>query len=251
MDAPGNFYRQLAGRYDEMTRFRERLGPEQKVLEAWARQYRWQSVLDAACGSGLYSIVCARLGLAVTGTDLEPAMIALAKQHAVEFAVSARFETVAMQELPAHFDRTFDAVLCLGNSFPHLLTDQDCDRTLAGFFQLLNPGGTVVIQSINYDRVLAKQERVVAINRSGDREFVRFYDFIPPLVRFNVLTIDWADGKATPALESTELYPYRADEMRAALSRAGFSDITLYGDLRFAPFMPTESKDLVIVGKAR
>jgi ubiquinone/menaquinone biosynthesis C-methylase UbiE len=245
------FYEKLAPVYDEMTRFRERLEPEQRVLETWARKYRWRAVLDTACGSGLHSVACARLGLEVVGVDISPAMIELARQHAAELGVQAQFLAAPMQDLPAYLPQphTFDVVLCMGNSFPHLLTGHDCDQTLAGFDKLLNPGGTVIIQNINYDRVLAQQERVVAVNRAGEREFVRFYDFIPPLVRFNVLTVDWAKGKTAHALESTELYPYRADEMKRALAEAGFAEVNCYGDMKFSPFKPNGSVNLLMVGR--
>ena len=54
---------------------------------------------------------------------------------------------------------TFDAVLCLGNSFAHLpdfegnLTNQR--KALGNFKALLKPGGMLVIDHRNYDEILS------------------------------------------------------------------------------------------------
>ena len=38
-----------------------------------------------------------------------------------------------MQNLPASLAGPFDALLCMGNSLPHLLTDEDLTAALSGF----------------------------------------------------------------------------------------------------------------------
>jgi len=52
----------------------------------------------------------------------------------------------------------FDAIICIGNSFPHL---PDTDGTMSNqrlaisnFIELLNPGGLLVIDHRNYDEIL-------------------------------------------------------------------------------------------------
>ena len=53
---------------------------------------------------------------------------------------------------------SFDAVICLGNSFAHL---QDVDgrtanqrRAVSNFLQLVRPGGILVIDHRNYDEII-------------------------------------------------------------------------------------------------
>ena len=85
------------------------------VVEAWLRdqQVSGQSVLDLGCGSGEVSLVAARLGAHVTGLDIVPAMIAIARQSAAAagFAGSTEFRVhdLATDALPAA-----DVVLMIG-----------------------------------------------------------------------------------------------------------------------------------------
>ena len=82
-----------------------------------------------------------------------------------------------MQELAEKVPGPLDAALCMGNSLPHLLTDADLSAALESFRRVLRPGGLLATQVLNYARVLARGERIVGIDRHGERLYVRFYDF--------------------------------------------------------------------------
>jgi glycine/sarcosine N-methyltransferase len=243
------FYEKLAGVYDELTRYQDRLLLETPVMKKWVEAFHIQSALDAAGGTGLHAVILAQLGVKTTGTDISPAMVQQAQQHARAAGVTINLLIAAMQELRQKITGTFDAIFCLGNSLPHLLTKQDLAASLDGFHHLLNTGGIAVIQNLNYDRVLGKKERIIGAHRAGHREFVRWYDLTVPLVQFNVLTIDWASGQAQYSLETTELYPYRQQELDQALRSAGFKIIEYFGDMQRNPFIPGESKNMVVMGK--
>lgn len=244
-----DFYEAIAGQYDDMTRFKQRLQSEKAVLQRWVERYGFYSAIDAACGTGLHAVLLAQMGIQVVGTDLSSSMLAEAKKHADEAGVEVTWVPAPMQELGQHIRGRFDSVFCLGNSLPHLLTQADLLATLEAFHALLNPFGVLVIQLLNYDRILTTQERIVGVHRQGSREYVRFYDFLPGEIRFNVLTIDWADEKAAHSLHSTLLHPYRQDELMQALAHCGFVDFDCFGDMQFSPFDKTSSQNLIIVGK--
>ena len=52
----------------------------------------------------------------------------------------------------------FDAVICLGNSFPHLpdFRGDQADQKLAlsNFYDILKPGGILIIDHRNYDEII-------------------------------------------------------------------------------------------------
>jgi hypothetical protein len=146
----------------------------------------------------------------------------------------------------------FDALLCLGNSLPNLLTPADLAAALADFAACLRPGGLVLIQNRNFARVVARRERWMEpqARREGDAEwlFLRFYDFDPDgLLTFNVVTLEregtgaWSQRSVT-----SRLRPLLKDELLAALSAAGFEQIACYGDMQGAPFDPEYSPNLVV-----
>ena len=243
------FYEEIAADYDSMTRFHERMDKETLMLQGWRARYGFRSALDVACGTGLHAIALARLGVRVTGADLSAAMLAQAQAHAAAFGVEIPWVQASMQELRPHVREKFDALFCLGNSLPHLLQQTDLAAACANFYDLLSPGGILVIQLLNYARILAAQERIAGVHRHGETIYVRFYDFAPERLLFNVLTIHCQAAACPYALSSTPLYPYRQGELAAQLARQAFTGLEYYGDMQFQPFAAETSANLVIVGR--
>ncbi len=246
-----DFYDAIAHQYDGMTRYAQRLKSEKAMLQRWQARYGFHSVIDAACGTGLHAILLAEMGLQVLGADLSAAMLAKAQEHAHEAGVHVTWKHTSMQALRSALSGQYDAIFCLGNSLPHLLTEEDLQASLQGFYAFLNPGGHLVIQLLNYDRILARQERIVGVHRQGNQEYLRFYDFLSGQIQFNILTVSWEDNKATHALHSTALYPYRQRELRQALAGCGFEEMEFFGDMQFEPFDIFKSQNLIIVAKKR
>ncbi len=232
-------------------------------------------VLDAACGTGMHAIALARHGYRVVGADSSIGMIERARANAAAAGVDVRFEVAGFGELARVFDLSpspnplpyqgrgrghggrggvvrFDALLCLGNSLPHLLTPAELTVALTDFAACLRPGGLVVIQNRNFDRVVACRERWMEpqARREGDAEwlFLRFYDFDPDgLLTFNVVTLErQGAGAWDQRIATSRLRPLPRDELLAALSRAGFERIACYGDMQGAPFDPQSSPNLVV-----
>ncbi|NIN09754.1 MAG: methyltransferase domain-containing protein, partial [Planctomycetales bacterium] len=152
-------------------------------------------VLDSACGTGMHAIALAQRGYTAAGADVSAPMIERARANARASSAPVRFETAGFGELAEVFgQRAFDALLCLGNSLPHLLTDADLTAALDDFAACLRPSGLLLIQNRNFDAVLAHRERWMEpqAHREDETEwlFLRFYDFDPDgLITFNVVTL--------------------------------------------------------------
>ncbi len=243
------FYDALSSDYDEMTRFHPRLEKEEAVLRRWVERFKFRKVLDAACGTGLHAIVFARLGMAVTAADLSAKMLEKARENARQAKSPVRWVQASLQNLTHHIQEQFQAIFCLGNSLPHLLTKEDLEQTFKNFYQLLQPGGILVVQLLNYHKILLEKQRIIGIRRQGDLEFVRFYDFLEKVVRFNILTIRWKNNTPEYTLQSTTLYPYRKENLEAVLHLVGLGELQFYGDMQFTPFNSNESANLVVVAK--
>ena len=246
-----DFYDEIASDYDAMTGAGQRAARAEVFLRELVSRYRIESALDAACGTGLYAIALAKMGVRVVGADISAAMIDQARQNANQAGAQVDWLCEPMQKLDYKARGPFDAVLCMGNSIPHLLSDKDLRTALGGFAELLRPDGIVVVQLLNYGRVLAEKERIVGINRAGDKEYVRFYDFLPDRVRFNILEIDWSAGQCTHRLHSTELRPYTADDVATAMMRQGCSSVDFYSGLSFDGFDRRTGETVTLVGTKR
>ena len=241
-----DFYEHIAHDYDAMTGLDRRTDRIKTFVQTLIHRYHPQSALDVACGTGIYAVTMAQQNIQVTAADLSPAMLDQARNLAQQNQVTCQWLSCPMQQLTRHLHQTFDLILCLGNSLPHLLTPDDLNQTIAAFAQLLRPGGTALIHLLNYHRLLADQNRIVALTRRDQQEFIRFYDFLDPLVRFNLLQINWHTTPPQHQLSSTTLFPYPAQTVSAALQKHNFNPITHHGNLDFTPYHPHTSPALLI-----
>ncbi len=240
-----DFYNSIADNYDDMTDASGRSEKTDAFVQSLISRYHPKSVLDTACGTGSHAIRFAQAGLRVTAADITPAMIEKAKEQNTPDC-QCNWLCSPMQELAERLDEKFDLILCLGNSIPHLLTTEDLKKTVAGFAHMLNPGGTILIHLLNFPRILANNNRIVAITRQGDHEYIRFYDFLGDLIQFNLLTVKWQDKTSQHNLVSTPLSPYNPATIGNALLQKGLKNIHMFADYNFSEFKPDDSPAALI-----
>ena len=102
-------------------------------------------MLDVGCGGGLLTEGMARRGAKVTGIDLAPGALEVARLHAMEAGVTVDYRQVTAEAL-ADTDRgAFDLVTCL-EMLEHVPDPASIVRALA---QLVRPGGDVICSTIN------------------------------------------------------------------------------------------------------
>ena len=102
-------------------------------------------VLDVGCGGGLLAEGMARRGARVTGIDLAPGALQVARLHALESGVSVDYRQVAVEDFAATDGGTFDLVTCL-EMLEHV---PDPASVVRGLAQLVRPGGDIVCSTIN------------------------------------------------------------------------------------------------------
>ncbi|MDI7275540.1 MAG: class I SAM-dependent methyltransferase [Anaerolineae bacterium] len=244
-------YDAFSADYDRFVDWPARLSHELPFLEGLFRERGARRVLDAACGTGQHALALARRGYEAVGADLSSGMIAAARALAAGAGLSVPFVVAGFGQLAQAISGPFDAVLCLGNSLPHLLDASAVRAGLADFALLLAPGGLLVIQNRNYDRVCARRERFMPlqVHREGEQEwlFFRFMDFHESTLTFNVVTFERTGGEWSYRAGATELRPILQRELAAWLAEAGFVDLRFYGSYRGDAFDTEESADLIAV----
>jgi SAM-dependent methyltransferase len=246
MTDPEAFYDQLADAYADCTNVQAKTPRAQAFCKRLAEAYRPRRVLDAACGTGLYALAFAQLGLDVTAADLSPRQIRKAQAQARSKGLRLHWQVCAFDALPARAPGPFDLVTCLGNSIVHLLTDSALQAAISAMAAVLAPRGRLLLSLLNYRPILNKQERIVGVSASPKTTFVRFYDFLDQdQLRFNVLTVE-TQPKPDAQILSTRIRALTFDRLESAIGKAGMQHVQAWGNLQFDPFDSATSDLLVL-----
>jgi len=102
-------------------------------------------VLDVGCGGGLLSESLARAGAQVTGIDLAPGMVEVARLHAAEGGLAIDYRVASAEELAQAGPGQFDVVTCM-EMLEHV---PDPAAMTASLVRLLAPGGALFVSTLN------------------------------------------------------------------------------------------------------
>ena len=107
-----------------------------------ARIKSGQRVLDLACGTGVVAVTAARAGARVTGLDLTPELLAVARDNGRTAAVEIDWHEGDVEALP--FDEAaFDVVV---SQFGHIFAPRP-DVAVSQMLRVLKPGGTIAFST--------------------------------------------------------------------------------------------------------
>lgn len=146
----------------------ERTQNYKDFLMGLLKSHGCKSVLDTACGTGIDSMMLVDEGFKVVSVDASDKMLKHALKARWEKRKDPKYDEWVIEEAnweTVYHDiqsftpgASFDAVICLGNSFAHLLDehgDQRVQRTaLENFAKCLKPGGLLLIDHRNYDSMI-------------------------------------------------------------------------------------------------
>lgn len=246
-------YDAFSDEYDVMVNWPERLTRETPFLQRHLGQLEGRRLLDVGSATGHHAAHLAALGYTVVGVDPSAQMVARARalfgdRERVEFTQAG------FGGLRAALAGEFDAVLCLGNTLPHVGSNEGLLAALADVSAVLRPGGALVVQQLNYDLILAGRKRFLGQTEGATvgREylFFRFYDYDRDGLTFNMLIQQRAKGGTWEwRLESTRLHPVLSSHLTQTLGRIGFTELTLFGNYTGEPFDALESNDLIVVAR--
>lgn len=127
---------------------------------------RERMMLEPACGSGRLIAACAKRGYRVTGFDVEPKMLAFARDRLRRANVRARLTQARMQDFVVR--EHFDVAHCLVSTFRYILDERGARSHLARVADVLKPGGVYLLglHIADYAARSASRERWTA-SRDG------------------------------------------------------------------------------------
>ena len=196
-------------------------------------------VLDAACGTGIDAAVLAHRGFHVQAADGSEAMVGVAAARFRREGVAIPVQRCLWADLPAAIGERFDVVLCTGNALVHAAGRDAMVAALIGLRRTARPGGHVVIDSRNWEKLHADRAIVQVMDRvrmRGGRRCVVLYVWeIPDRLDQEHLAHPvflFEDGdRVEPHEYRLSFRPFTLGELRGRLELAGLREVdTDYGE---------------------
>ncbi len=130
---------------------------ESEQLKELLTRYPVQTALDVACGNGDTAIFLAAMGKNVTAMDQDISRIK--RVHLKSILAGVQLETACgdMRDLSSVYRHKCNLIMCLQNSLSRLIDEADIWGTLAQMYLALEPGGLLVIQMFDYDRLFQEK----------------------------------------------------------------------------------------------
>lgn len=210
-----NFYSAIATHYDAIFPF----NPTQlEFITSHSPVKEFPRLIEIGSARGVLTNACAYAGYRVRGLELDSAMVTLAQFHYINLS----FYCENMLNIEGLFPlQSCDTMVCFGNTLVHLPSIDDMSTFLRAAYKTLAPGGKLLIQFINYDRIIDQNIKALPTISNEDITFVRDYELeSDSKLLFRATLTVHADRMSTQNIQS--LYPLRKAAFESLATEVGF-----------------------------
>lgn len=144
-----------------------------RTIEKILKKYKVKTVLDLTCGTGSQVFWLLKRGYQVSGSDISPGMLKIAKRKAKKDKIKIKFLRGDMRTIKVG---KFDAAITIFNAIGHL-TKSGFEKAMRNIQRNLNEGGVYVFDIINLSYVLCDNnitrmslERIKTLGNTKFRE---------------------------------------------------------------------------------
>jgi SAM-dependent methyltransferase len=252
--------------YRRVIAWPERIRREAPFLAAVFAGAPVRRLLDVGCGSGEHTRHFAELGWTAVGIDVSERMMgeAAALAGVTGAGGSARFELRPAAEAARLPEAPFGGAMCVGNTLAFVQGEAAMSELLAGMAAALAPGAPLLIQLLNYERILGLPVRALPVNvrplpeEEGEGEIL-FLRILQPRPDGNVdfypatLTLRPGEEPEVKVREAKHFVHqgWTRPRLEPLLRAAGFEDIVGLGGMGEVPYDPLGSPDLVLRARRR
>ena len=234
------FYKSISESYDYIFPY----NPKQKefVLSKAAILKKTDlSILDIGCGTGNLTIEIAGGSGHITGIDLNEEMVELARAKSDKMSNIEMFPLNMLDILERFGEDSKDVIFSFGNTLVHLTEEKLFETFFHRAYKVLKENSTLLLQIINYDRILDNNIKGLSTIENEHIKFERVYDYenCPSTISFDTVLTLKESGLVKK--NSVPLFPLRKSKLEYFLKNAGFDDISFYGGFDQSEF----SKDSV------
>ncbi|HEC26943.1 MAG TPA: bifunctional 2-polyprenyl-6-hydroxyphenol methylase/3-demethylubiquinol 3-O-methyltransferase UbiG [Gammaproteobacteria bacterium] len=134
-----------------------------------------KEVIDIGCGGGILSESMAALGADVTGIDMAPTPLQVAKLHLKETGLQVDYQQITAEHMAEEHAGEFDVVTCM-EMLEHVPDPASVVKACA---QLVKPGGMVFLSTINrnpksFAMAIVGAEYILKLLPKGTHEYAKF-----------------------------------------------------------------------------
>ncbi len=245
-------YSKLYKYYDLLSASQDEIDRKNYFIDRILSQHKVKTVLDFTCGTGAQLFGLTTLGYQVTGVDLSPFLLKIAREKSQQKKLDAELIEGDVRETQVG---SFDAAITIFNAIGHL-TKTDFEKGIRNIHENLVIGGVYVFDIFNLNAMtddaiknLAMDVKVItgdtkiyhSQNSEIDRENGR-------LTSYDCFTIEKECNEPKVLKDKFTLQIYTARELRRILIRNGFEVLGQY-ELNGSKLSEQETVNMLTVAK--
>jgi SAM-dependent methyltransferase len=214
-------------------------------------------ILELACGTGRALLPLARQGYQVTGVDISPGMLEIARHKIEVEGLTDQVMLVEQDMRRLDLDGRFNLAFVALNSFMHLLTVNDQVESLVRIRHHLNPGGRLLLDLFNPDlgrlldfRGQVSLDKVMTDPETGHR-LMKMRSEKVDLSQQTVYVTYMIDDVDDQGVVHRTIIPFSlrylfCAELEHLLQRAGFNVEAVYGSYDLDDFCGDSDKMITV-----
>lgn len=203
-------------------------------------------ILEVGSATGNLAFGLEKKGHLVSGIEMDEAMVKIANSRKKNLQ-SVEFEILDLQLLASHFTKnSFDSIICVGNTLVHILDLEKIQEFFLSSYNLLQPGGKLILQIINYDCIFNNMLKGLPFIENEKIKFERYYDYQAHDRKVNFRTVLTVKSSGEKLHNTIPLLALRKSEIEKMVSKARFSQLDFYGNWQRSPFNK-QSLPLILV----
>lgn len=199
-------------------------------------------IIEVGCGTGQTALGLAEAGYSVAASDLDPEMIAIAIAITEETMADNSAQPGLLEysvhdmlgALEAAPPASANLILCLGNTLPHLTASAELARFFRAAGKALAPAGILVIQILNYPRIIGLGGMNLP-DLQGDGIIFRRRQIFNPETRTISFQTE-VESEGTVERRSHNLNPITTEGLLGYSLEAGLVESGVYCDWKKTPF---------------
>jgi ubiquinone/menaquinone biosynthesis C-methylase UbiE len=241
-------FEEYAHEYDLITNAKAREKHHAKEVQALLQKFKPESVLDAGCASGLTAALFAQQGITAVGLDRSRRMIAVSKKKYGGAKLPVSFRYGSFEALPKTMTGRFDLVVCLANSISGVGTIANLRKSIRNFYRVLRPGGTLVLQALNYASMKDGDIMPIRATQQGKIGYLRYARRRGSGLEISVVRLDFSTRPFRFEPFVHEFDNFAPAQLIEAMKKAAPAKIVRYGDLLLSSPFRKSSRDIILTG---
>ena len=193
-------------------------------------------VLDIGCGIGTLSFELTNYYKHVLGIDMDAEMVRAASKKKKDKSNSIQFKQISMLKLDTLIDNnSVDGIICFGNTLVHLNSLDEIADFLQQSKAVLKSNGKLLLQIVNYDKILARNIKKLPLIENDEIIFERNYCYRKSENKIDFNTRLTVKSTQQTIENSIELLPLLKKDLTLLLNNAGFNNCNYYGNFNQEP----------------